>query len=283
MTLQQSIVLALQASIFMTVFDFGLQATFDDVLYVVRRPSLLVRSLVAMFVIMPVVAVTLAETFTFLESIEIALVALSISPIPPLLPGKEKDAGGDASYGLGLMAIAGGLSIVILPLTLQLLGRYFGRPFAMSSGAIARVVLTSVILPLAAGLALRAIAPRLARRLRKPVGLVARTVLAIGVLGLLAGVLPAALALVGNGTLVALAVFAAVGLVVGHWLGGPRDDDRLVLALSTASRHPAIALAVASANFPDEPNLGASIVLYLLVNALVAFPFLAWRKRRAPA
>lgn len=283
MTLQQSIVLALQASIFMTVFDFGLQATFDDVLYVVRRPSLLVRSLVAMFVIMPVVAVTLAETFTFLESIEIALVALSISPIPPLLPGKEKDAGGDASYGLGLMAIAAGLSIVILPLTLQLLGRYFGRSFAMSSGAIARVVLTSVILPLAAGLALRAIAPRLARRLRKPVGLVARTVLVIGVLGLLAGVLPAALALVGNGTLVALAVFAAAGLIVGHWLGGPRDDDRLVLALSTASRHPAIALAVASANFPDEPNLGASIVLYLLVNTLVAFPFLAWRKRRASA
>ena len=267
----------------MTVFDFGLQATFDDVLYVVRRPSLLVRSLVAMFVIMPVVAVTLAETFTFLESIEAALLALSISPIPPLLPGKEQDAGGETSYGLGLMAIAAGLSIVILPLTLQLFGLYFGRSFAMSSGAIARVVLTSVILPLAAGLALRAIAPRLARRLRKPVGLVARTVLVIGVLGLLAGVLPAALALVGNGTIVALAVFAAVGLVVGHWLGGPRDDDRLVLALSTASRHPAIALAVASANFPDEPNLGASIVLYLLVNALVAFPFLAWRKRRAPA
>ena len=283
MTLQQSIVLALQASIFMTVFDFGLQATFDDVLYVVRRPSLLVRSLVAMFVIMPVVAVTLAETFTFLESIEIALVALSISPIPPLLPGKEKDAGGDASYGLGLLAIAGALSIVILPLTLQLLGRYFGRPLAMSSGAIARVVLTSVILPLAAGLALRAIAPRLARRIAKPVGVVAKVVLAIGVLGLLAGVLPAALALAGDGTLVALAVFAAAGLIVGQWLGGPRDDERLVLALSTASRHPAIALAVARANFPDEPNLGASIVLYLLVNALVAFPFLAWRKRRAPA
>ena len=181
MTLQQSIVLALQASIFMTVFDFGLQATFDDVLYVVRRPSLLVRSLVAMFVIMPVVAVTLAETFTFLESIEAALLALSISPIPPLLPGKEQDAGGETSYGLGLMAIAAGLSIVILPLTLQLFGLYFGRSFAMSSGAIARVVLTSVILPLAAGLALRAIAPRLARRLRKPVGLVASTVLVIGV------------------------------------------------------------------------------------------------------
>ena len=209
--------------------------------------------------------------------------ALSISPIPPLLPGKEKGAGGDASYGLGLMAIAAGLSIVILQLALQLLGRYFGRPFAMSSGAIARVVLTSVIVPLAAGLALRAIAPatgpasqeagwpgredgagnRRSRTSRRRAS--------------------AAVALVGNGTLVALAVFAAAGLIVGHWLGGRRDEDRLVLALSTASRHPAIALAVASANFPDEPNLGASIVLYLLVNGLVAFPFLAWRKRRASA
>ena len=153
----------------------------------------------------------------------------------------------------------------------------------MSSAAIARVVLTSVILPLAAGLALRAIAPRLARRLRKPVGLVARTVLVIGVLGLLAGVLPAALALVGNGTLVALAVFAAAGLIVGHWLGGPRDERQAGARTINGQPAPGDCAGRGQCQFPDEPNLGASIVLYLLVNALVAFPFLAWRKRRAPA
>jgi BASS family bile acid:Na+ symporter len=63
-------------------------------------------------------------------------------------------------------------------------------------------------------------------------------------------------------------------------MGGPHPDDRLVLALSTASRHPAIALAVAKANFPEEPRLGATILLYLLVNAIIGILYLSWHKRR---
>jgi bile acid:Na+ symporter, BASS family len=42
-----------------------------------------------MFVIMPIVAVALAMAFELLRSVEIVLVALAISPIPPLLPGRE--------------------------------------------------------------------------------------------------------------------------------------------------------------------------------------------------
>jgi len=53
-----------------------------------------------------------------------------------------------------------------------------------------------------------------------------------------------------------------------------------VLALSTGSRHPAIALAIARANFPDEPNLAATVVLYLLVGAIVGMVYMAWLRRR---
>ncbi|MNW21381.1 hypothetical protein D3C71_2222690 [compost metagenome] len=54
-----------------------------------------------------------------------------------------------------------------------------------------------------------------------------------------------------------------------------------MLALSTASRHPAIALAIAKTNFPDEPFLAATIVLYLLVVTLLALPYVKWRRRSA--
>ena len=85
MTLQQAIMLALQASILLTVLGFGLAATLDDVLYLTRRPSLLIRSLVAMLVIMPIVAVTIRLVFAFQPGVEIALVALTLSPVPPIL------------------------------------------------------------------------------------------------------------------------------------------------------------------------------------------------------
>ena len=100
MTLQQVVVLVLQASVVLTVFGFGLQATVRDTLYLVRHPGLLARSLAAMFVVMPVVAVILAEVFQLQPSVEIVLIALAISPVPPLLPGKEGKAAGHVAYGL---------------------------------------------------------------------------------------------------------------------------------------------------------------------------------------
>jgi BASS family bile acid:Na+ symporter len=279
MTLQQALGLALQASIVMTVFSFGLRTVPDDVLDVVRRPWLLTRSLVAMFVIMPLVAVAFAMFFELRPSVEIALVALAISPIPPLLPGREQKAGGHASYALGLMMIAAVLSIGIVPAEVNLLGRYSMKPFAMSPGAIAGLALKAAVLPLVAGMLLRALLPAVAARIARPVEIIATVVLVASVLVLLAGTFTAVLALFGNGTIVAMAAFVLTGLAVGHVLGGPRAGDRLVLALSTASRHPAIALAIAKANFPDEPHLAATIVLYLLVSLLIGIPYQVWQMR----
>ncbi len=154
MTLQQSIVLALQCSILLTVFELGLQAIIDDVLYLLRRPSLLVRSFVALFVIMPICAVVMARAFEFRRPVEIALIALAISPIPPLLPVRQQKAGGHASYGLGLMAIAGVLSVVTVPLSIEILSRYLVRSMNISPWVIAKVVLVAALLPLAAAILL---------------------------------------------------------------------------------------------------------------------------------
>jgi BASS family bile acid:Na+ symporter len=281
MTLQQLIGLGLQASILMTLFGFGLQATVADILYLTRRPLLLARSLGAMFLVMPLVAVALAKMFALRPSVEIAMIALSISPIPPLLPGKQSKAGGHSSYALGLMAIVGLLSIAVVPIGLQVLGRLSGQPFQMPAGAIAQVVLVTTLLPLAVGMGVKAFLPAAAERIAKPVARVATILLLAGMLVLLAAALPAMFALFGNGTLVATAAFVAAGLLVGHLAAGSRGDDQVVLALSTASRHPGIALAIAKANFPDEPHLGATMLLFLLVGGLVAGPYLAWQRRRA--
>jgi BASS family bile acid:Na+ symporter len=86
--------------------------------------------------------------------------------------------------------------------------------------------------------------------------------------------------LTGDGTIIALAAFVLVGLAVGHLLGGPDPEDRTVLALSTASRHPGVALAIAHATFPEQQLVLAAVLLYLLVSALVSMLYLAWRRRR---
>src|SRR5262245_66038465 len=105
MVLKQLVMLGLQISIVFTVFSYGLKTRATDLLYVVKRPGLLMRSLLAVFVIMPVFAFALARLFDIRRVVEISLVALAISPVPPLLPMKERKAGGESSYALGLLAL----------------------------------------------------------------------------------------------------------------------------------------------------------------------------------
>jgi BASS family bile acid:Na+ symporter len=281
MDLKQLVLLAFQVSILGTVFGYGLKAYPDDLLYLVRRPGLLLRSVLAVLVIMPVLVVLLDRMFDFRPVAEVALMALAISPVPPLLPGREARAGGRQSYGLALMATLALLAIVVVPLWLEILQWIFDRPLGVAPGAIARVVLIMAVLPLVAGVAVRAILPALADRIEKPVALVAKVLLPLAVLVLLAGTWRAVWDAIGEGAVIAMVVFVAAGLLVGHLLGGPDPEHSVVLALSSACRHPAIALSIATANFPDEHFAGV-ILLYLIVNAIAGLPYLAWQRAHRP-
>jgi BASS family bile acid:Na+ symporter len=279
MDLATLIPLALKTSILMTVFGFALNATMDDALYLFRRPSELVRSLLSMNVIMPLFASALAVAFNLHQAVEIALIALAVSPVPPILPKKELKAGGHAYYAIGLLVVAAVLAIVFVPLAVDLLGRVFGRPAHISVATIAQLVLFTVLLPLAAGIAVRHFAPAFADRIARPTSLVAAVLLIVSALSIVYTASPAITSLIGNGTIIAIAAFVIFGLIVGHLLGGPEAEDRTVLALSTASRHPGIALAIASANFPGQKLALGAVLLYLIVTAVVLLPYLNWRRR----
>lgn len=276
---KQLVLLAFQISIICTVFGFGLKATLGDLLYVLRRPGLLARSLIAMFLVMPVVAVALSRWFNFPRVVEITLIALAIAPTPPLLPGRESRSGGHESYGLGLMALLALLSIALVPLSLRFLGTFFGLPLGTSPTEIAAIVFKAALLPLTAGLVVRRLAPALAARLERPVWILVIILMPLAVAALLISTAPGMWRLIGSGTILAFVVFLVIGFAAGHVLGGPDPDHSIVLALSTACRHPAIALSIASANYPDE-RFGPAIILYLLLGLIVGVPYVAWQKRQ---
>jgi len=86
---------------------------------------------------------------------------------------------------------------------------------------------------------------------------------------------------VRQGTLSAIAIIALLGLAAGHLLGGPDEDERTVLAHATVSRHPGVAVVVAS--LTNEPLAPIGVLLAVLVSAVVVMPYTQWRKRRLAA
>jgi BASS family bile acid:Na+ symporter len=94
---------------------------------------------------------------------------------------------------------------------------------------------------------------------------------------------PAILASVGNYTLITIVAFSVIGIVVGYVLGGPDRDDRTVLALATASRHPAVALVVVRNT--DElllPVLGIVLVALIVGAVLGAVYTKLWARASMP-
>src|SRR3974377_1812786 len=81
--------IAILISVTLIVVALGLRCASGDATYLLHRPRLLVRSLVAMNVIMPLLALWLASAFDFKTPVKVALVALAVSPLPPILPGKR--------------------------------------------------------------------------------------------------------------------------------------------------------------------------------------------------
>jgi BASS family bile acid:Na+ symporter len=283
MSLAAIIVLVLKLSVLAVVFALGLSARPADLVYVLRNPSALARSLLSMGVVMPLLAVTLVLAMGLPRPVAIMLIALSLAPVPPILPRKELKAGGRASYAVGLLVAAALISIVWIPLALQMIQRVFGVPLEISPARVATVVTTTIIFALVAGVAVGQFAPPVAAKLAPALSQIGSLLLLAAAAVILASQWRAIVALIHDGTLLAFGVFVAVGLLVGHLVGGPDPDDRTVLAMATASRHPGVALAIAHFNFPEEKAVAAAVMLFLLTNTVVSFPYVVWRRRRGAA
>jgi BASS family bile acid:Na+ symporter len=280
MTLAQLIPLAIQVSMALIVFCVALNGRFGDLFCVLRRPMQLLRTLAAMHLVTVPLAIVLAVWLDLNTAVELALVASALSPVPPIVPGKELKAGGAPAFVVGTLVVTSLFAIVFVPLAVALIGPHFDRHGQVAPATVATIVGTSVLLPLLAGVLVRAAMPRVADRIRRPLTLVATLLLVTACIPVLIQVWPALVTLIGNYSLLVMVGFSLAGLLAGHVLGGPEDNHRTVLAISAASRHPAVAIAIVH-DAPERPEVMAAVLLLLVVGALVSTPYAMWRGRQA--
>ena len=276
--------LLITASILLLVFALGARATFTDATSqfrdLFRLPHRLLRALAAMYVVVPAVAAGAGLAFDLATPVRVGLLAIAIAPIPPILPGKQLKVGGSAEHVFGLLVAVSVSSIVLVPLMVEVLGSLLCRESSFGARPVAKLIGTTILLPLAAGLLLRAVAPRWAGPTATWASRLGTALLAAGVVAVLLASWPAMRSLMVGGALIAILAVSVIATGVGHWLGGPDPEDRSILAIASAVRHPGVAIAVGTANFPEEPRLGAAILLYVLVATFVTSVYVAIARRR---
>lgn len=274
--------LLLQGSLLLLVFTVGLQGRFDDLLFELRQPRLFLSGIVAVNVIVPLVAIAMVYLFPIAPVTRAGLLAMAIAPLAPFLPGKMLKTGAGHEFAVGLYATLIVAAIVIVPASVWAIGRFTSVDVGLPVGDLAFFILTTVLLPLLAGMLVATLWPAIAPRLAR-IGAIAAYIVIVPIVILLLVRSGGEIAtLVGDGTVAAIAVTVIVGMVAGHALGGSVPATRLAMAQAAATRHPGIAAMIIQANHIDKRAVLA-VILFLLVSLFLSILYAKWITSRDPA
>ncbi|GAB4066911.1 hypothetical protein KHC28_17250 [Ancylobacter sonchi] len=270
----------IKAAMVALIMAIGMGASIADVTHLLRRPALLLRSLLAMYVIVPATAMLLVWLLPLTPGVKATLLVLAVSAGAPLLPRKLKGIGRNA-YGFSLVAISSLLAMIVTPAWVALLAWHFGVAAELSWLDVARAIGLAFFVPLVAGMVLGRVLARLlparADRIADVLGATAMLVLTLSAVILLASqwAILFDVRLVG---LLALTLFMALALGIGHYCGGPAEDDRTTLAVACCTRHIGIAIIVAT--LFHGPGTLVLLAVYILVSTMVTVPYLQWRRKK---
>ena len=215
------------------------------------------------FVVCPALAIVLTWVVPLQPPHAMGLVLLAMAPGAPFLPAVAAPAGGTPAYVAAFFVVATIGAVVYMPLAVPLLLGLAADPWA-----IARPLVIFIMLPLAAGAGLQALAPRSAARLLRlvhPVAIIA-TLLVLALVAL--SFWRDFLGVVGTYAIGAQCVFLGI-VTVGAYLLSPGfpEGQRRVLALGLSTRNIGAAAAPLLASGADRR---AMVMIALAVPTTVA-------------
>jgi bile acid:Na+ symporter, BASS family len=265
--LQKATSVAMLIFVLSSMLAMGLGLTVSQIITPLRHARLVVLSLLANFVVMPLAALALAALLRLDQPLGVGLLLLGTAAGAPFLPKLAQIAEANLAFAVGLMVLLMVVTVGYLPLVLPVL-----LPgVAVNPAKIARSLFLLMLLPLAGALAVKARFAVAAARTKPVLDRVSNLSLILLVVLITAANINNVLAVFGTRGILAGLLFIAVGFGMGWLLGGPGMDTRRVLALGTAQRNIAAALVVGSQSFRD-PKVVVMVVVVAIVSLLVLMP-----------
>jgi bile acid:Na+ symporter, BASS family len=246
----------------------GLSLTVSQIVAPLKNARLVVLSLAANFVLAPLVALGLWRVFDLDEPLGIGLLLCGLAAGAPFLIKLAEFAKADLAFAVGLMVLLMVVTVGYLPLALPL----FLEGITVDPMKVARSLVVLMLIPLAAGLLIRARGPGLAGRIRPAIGIISNISMILVVVFTTAGHFKSVLSVFGTFGVLAAVAFTVICAGIGWLLGGPGRSTRGVLALGTAQRNAAAAFVVAGQNF-DDAKVVVMITVVLIVDFLMLLPF----------
>ncbi|HVW02425.1 MAG TPA: bile acid:sodium symporter, partial [Planctomycetaceae bacterium] len=229
----------------------GLEMSLSDLARSARNWRLVSKAALANYLCVPVATVGLLLLFHPADvTVPAGFLILAVCPGAPFGPGCTRIANGNVATSVGLMVLLAGSSAIAAPLLLHFLLPLMSGSKSLQVDA-ARIVVTLLatqLAPLCLGLGLRNWLPRLADRLQKPANLLS-AILNVATLAVVLAVYFPLLAEIRLRGYAGMLILLIASWAAGWLLGGPGNDTRRALALTTSLRNVGVGLVIATENF----------------------------------
>lgn len=266
-----------------SLLDMGLELRLRDALACLGDRRFLLRAVLFGFVAGPALAWAVGRLLRLDPSYATGLMLVGLTPCAPFLPAMVRRAKGDMRYGAAMMLVAAFGTVVVLPVAVPLVA----EGLTVDAWTVARPILVLVVLPLLAGMAAFALAPGVAAAVH-PWARATGGIAAIALLVLCMVVYGRSMAATfGERVVLAEALLLGLLTLAAYRSGGGlAQQERSVLGLGMCTRNLGAALAPLLAMDAADERAVVAVVLALpvqLVCAIAAAALFARGARRQSA
>lgn len=247
--------------------SMGLELNLSETIKSLRSPRLITLTLVWSWIIGPALAILITKILPLSDAHATGMLLFSLAPTAPMLPILVRKAKADMDISAAMMPLAVVGTVILMPILAPLLI----PGVSVSSFALAKQLVLTVLLPLVVGVLIKVYASRVADKIfpyfKKLGGLTTLVLLAFTVIMYGRELLDA----LGSFAVAAQVLFVMVTAIVAYLVGfGMKQPQRSALALGICSRNGG-AMFVAFTTFPvQDPNV---LVMLLLA---VPVPVILW-------
>jgi BASS family bile acid:Na+ symporter len=156
-------------TLFVLMLSIGLSVGFTRIATLWRKPGLLVRCLVASFVLTPIAAMVINQVLPLGFPVKAGLAMMAICPGAPMIYRKLLKGRALPDLAGSFQATTALLAVVAVPLWLNIFAALYPNDASFDPAAIFRQVAMAQLLPIAIGLAIHGWFPELADDLDEPV------------------------------------------------------------------------------------------------------------------
>lgn len=246
----------------------GLSQTVKQILEPLRNVRITISAVVASYIILPLIATTIARLFGLDPSLRYGLVLLAMAAGAEVGPIFTAKARANVSLAGGILVMSIGITIIYIPL---MLGVLLPDVHFDVKHLLLKLILT-IVVPLLVGLFIRSRFEKTAHTAEKYLHLISRLFVVLLLLTLIGLYHKQIIGLFGTYAILAGVIYVIVGFGIGYVLGLPERGTMLAMGFMHGARNASVAVMVASSAFSDRPDVMLMIATMVILMLGILIP-----------